>query len=176
MLLALDLASRSGWAAGDPAAHHCLTPLESANGANPPPAFGAHQIAPVGTKTGPFLQRADKWFRHLYDAHRPTEVAAELVYSTGRKSNQATARKLFGLAGHCEWFFCNRGVPVHWYSTGKIRAHFILKGAGKRAEAKKMVIDACHARGWAVDNDDDMADALALFSYHVAITKGKNDG
>lgn len=169
-ILALDLATRAGWAYASPAgiAVWAGTALEAA--ATPPAlgsvVYGSFTLPKSGSDVGWFLGAYDDWIAERLDFYRPALVAFEAPW-IGPQTHQDTARKLMCLAGHTE-FACRRaGVQCREANNASVRKHFIGKGRGDRKTLKRLTMDACRARGWSPDNDD-AADALGLLDYAVA--------
>lgn len=165
ILLALDLATRLGFAVGDVDSHVCATGLEAAGRAPlPKPASGAVRIGPTGAPIGDFLVAYDRWLRETIQTTRPTHLVFEAPW-VGPKTHQDTARKLMCLAGLTEMIGTQAGIG--WIRECRVndpRKHFTGRGSGPRAQMKALVMECCRARGWEVEGDDE-ADALALFDY-----------
>lgn len=164
-LLALDLATVTGYAVGDPELHERLTALEAyGRGDNAKPFSGSHRIAPPGTPLGVFCIRYEDWLGDMLLVHQATHVVFEAPW-VGGKTSQDVARKLMGLAILTETVATRAKVPwIREANNASVRKHFIGKGRGDRKTLKRLTIEACQNRGWEPRNDDE-ADALALFDY-----------
>lgn len=167
-ILALDLASRLGWAYAGPAAMESWPGAEIEAAALPPAAVlsGWHRLPKTGQDVGWFLDAYHDWLTAMLDVHGPALVVFEAPFITER-THQETARKLMGLAVHTEFVCRRRGLEYREANNATVRKHFIGKGRGDRATLKRLTIEACKARGWAPENDDE-ADALGLLDYAVA--------
>ena len=185
-LLALDLATSTGFAIGDPLAFRPLTPLEAAAGDNAKPVSGRFVVARPGTDLGPFLVSFEDWLGGIFDEYAITQLVFEMPWigvkhdeRTDRwvlSANQMTLRKLTGLAGMTEAVAHRRGVAEDdlWEANNAtVRKHFIGKGRGKRDELKRLTIEACQRRGWDPMTDDE-ADALALFDFACHCLQSKD--
>lgn len=166
-VLALDLATSTGWAVADMESYRPLTAIELAGVAPvPKPRSGVYAIPKAKRDDlGAFLDAFDEWLGGLFAMAEPTFVAFEAPW-VGPKTHQDTAHKLLNLAGQVE-LRCYRSDFVKRYfkaNNSRVRAHFIGPGRGKRAEIKAKTIAECNARGWQVESDDE-ADALALLDY-----------
>jgi hypothetical protein len=78
-----------------------------------------------------------------------------------------TLQLLLGLANMTEWWCYKLGIPCRQAEMRDWRKHFLGRSTGGREELKKAAIEACHARGWAVDGDD-QADAVGVLDYGLA--------
>ena len=166
-LLALDLATKTGFAVGNPDAYQCVTPLEAAAGSVPKPYSGVFTIAPPRTSIGEFMARYRDWLDDMITLHGVDKLVFEAPIITSGRTSIDTARKLLGVAAVTEELAYRRGIP--WVREGNnatIRKHFIGKGRGDRKDLKRLVLEQCRARGWEVDSEDE-GDALALFDFGV---------
>ena len=146
-IVALDLATRTGWArwrAGDEV-HH-----------------GTIALPETGPEVGRFLAAFDDRLVSVL-AVAPDVVVFEAPW-VGSDTHQATARKLMGLAGHVEFVCYRAGIACCEVNNNTVRKHFCGKGNAPRKAMKAMVIAACRDRGWSPANDDE-ADALAMLDY-----------
>lgn len=149
MLLALDLALKTGWAAGNPCG---------------PVVYGSFKLR--GTHDPNRFLELVREVGALIDAHRVTEMVAEAPFIGKFRS---TAMSLYGYRAAAMIACANKKVKVaDLVEPAKIRKHFIGAGGLKRADAKAGVIDKCRWRGWNPANDDE-ADALALWDYRCAL-------
>jgi Holliday junction resolvasome RuvABC endonuclease subunit len=147
-LLALDLATRLGWAFRS--AERRVT-------------HGSHKLPETAEDVGRFLNAYDLYLNDLITFHGPTIVAYEAPW-VGPDTHQNTARKLLCLAGHTEFVCRRRQIECREGNIPAVRKHFIGKGNAKRDEAKRLTMEVCRRRGWSPKNDDE-ADALALLDY-----------
>lgn len=153
-ILCLDLASRLGWAARDAAGRV---------------TWGAHKLPDTGDDIGWFIHAYDVWLCDMLTLHASTHVVYEAPW-VGEKTSQAVARKLMCLAGFTAYRCRRRRVPSKPANNASVRAHFIRQARGKRADLKRMTIQACKLRGWNTD-DEDAADALAVLDYEASRLK-----
>lgn len=169
-VLALDLATDSGWAIG--------------------PVGGVPRCArlPLGSSSSPAEKgaRLVRWLSELLLVERPRLVVIErplnirILVKIG--ASHDTVLLLYGLA-YLAMTICNmRGVhDVRFADVQDVREHFVGRRTfaasrnpltGKkitsRAVAKSAIIDACRMRGWEVE-DDNAADAAATWSYGCAL-------
>lgn len=165
MLLALDLATTTGFAVGDPAVYRPLTPLEVASqGGNAKPYSGAQRIGAKNAEIGPFGVEYEDWLGDMIAVHMVDRIVFEAPWIGGQTS-QDTARKLMGLACWTESVACRKGVPwVFEANNASVRKHFTGVGRGDRSRLKRLTIEACQLRGWDPRGEDE-ADALALYDY-----------
>lgn len=148
MILALDLATRFGWAVGAP----CSRPLSGA-------------VHLDGTRPGQrFLQLARR-VQTLIDEHAVTEVVIEDAFIGARLSAAGT---LYGYRAVAMVAAENRGLPVTPVPPSRWRKGFLGAGGGKRGALKAATIQQCRAHGWAPRTEDE-ADALGLWSYWCSV-------
>ena len=150
-LLALDLTPHTGWARWRSGGEV---------------RFGTIALPKSGPDIGRFLAAFDDRLVSVL-AVAPDVVVFEAPW-IGPNTHQDTARKLMCLAGMLE-FVCHRAaIPCREVNNAAVRKHFCGKGRAPRAEMKRLVTQACRARGWQPANDDE-ADALAVldFAAHV---------
>ena len=155
-VLALDLASVSGWAVGEPGGI---------------PAHGSIRFATKGASHEAIFAGAVKWMSDKITEFEPRIVVWEAPMPTSFKrgsSNTNTTTLLYGLPAVVGAVAYLRGVyDIRKADTRDVRLHFIGSNP-KRAQAKPLVMRQCRAMGWQVD-DDNEADALATWSYMCAI-------
>lgn len=158
-ILALDLATMTGWAVGR-APVHPLTQLEAAVARPPQPLSGAHRVAPPGTGVGPFLAAYRDWLGVMLDEHQPAGLIFESPILP-RVTSPATVRKLTGLAGITQMIAHDRGIRwLREAQPSSVKRHI----CGDGGPGKAGVMRAIAERGWVVASDDE-ADALALLDY-----------
>ena len=170
-VLALDVATVTGWAVGPIGAAAPATALEASAGiTDPQPLSGTHRIGIKGTKDGAFFSAYEHWLRDLVAVHAPDYIVYEAPYISTDKHIK-TARRLLGMAAITEMTAHQLGVKVFEANNATVRKHFCGKGNAPRGELKRMVQEECTRRGW-VFTDDNEADALSLFDYAKACLVG----
>ena len=161
-ILALDLATKFGWACGSPGGD--------------PYTFGSVQL-PKGTgdDLGRFLQPYRDWLNIALDEMEPTEIVYESPILPPT-TNIATVRKLSSLTGVTELVARDRGgPPVREADMQSVRLHFVGVARAPKQVPKKLrrqwikdkIVATCLARGFKV-TDDDQGDAVALLDYMLA--------
>lgn len=155
-VLALDLASVTGWACGEPGGS-----LE----------HGTIRFASSGACHEAIFARAYQWMNGMIGVHMPTLVVWEAPLPTSFRrgsTNSDTTSLLFGLPAVIgAAAYENRVFDIRKADTRDVRLHFIGCNP-KRTKAKPMVIRQCRAMGWDV-SDDNEADALATWHYMCAL-------
>lgn len=155
-ILALDLATVTGWAVGEPGTV---------------PLAGSYRVARPGAGLGLFLAGYSDWLADRITILEPCTLIFEAPILTGKKTALETARKLMCLAGVTEMIAYRRelpcfeasGVEVTKFFTG--RARYPGDTPQERRHAKKQaVISQCAMLGWRAE-DDNAADALALWRW-----------
>ena len=149
IVLALDLARQTGWAAGAP----CDDPV-----------YGTFKLdAPSVPST--FLQLG-RIVADLIRQHGATQMVLEEPY-VGRDSRVSSLMPLFGYRAAAMMAGESKGLLVFTSTPSTVRKHFLGTGGGKRADAKRAVLDKCRWRGWDPRTEDE-ADALALWDHRCA--------
>lgn len=148
-ILALDLATTTGWALGE---DHLA------------PAHGRFSLPSCGENYGVFAAEFWRWLAGRLVRHEPRLVAYEKpIHLPTDKLH--TVRRLYSLATVTEMVCVAKGVQVVSYGLDEIRTNFVgplhRKRFPGRDNIKRAVIAECRARGWNPNGDDD-ADALAL--------------
>jgi hypothetical protein len=158
-VLALDLASVSGWAVGEPGGK---------------PVHGSIRFARPGASHEAIFAGAIKWINSVLNEYEPTIVVweAPLAGFKGGKTTVDVTTILFGLPAVIGAVVYLRGIyDIRKAETRDVRHHFIGSNP-KRARAKPLVMRQCRAMGWAV-KDDNEADALATWSYMCSLLDPK---
>lgn len=155
-VLALDLASVTGWACGEPggAPHH-----------------GSVRFAKPGASHEAVFAGAAKWMSDICAEREPDLVVWEAPLSTSFKRGKTTMNTttlLYGLPAVVGAVAYLRGIyDIRKADTREVRQHFIGQNP-KRAKAKPLVMQQCRLYGWDVA-DDNEADALATWSFMCAL-------
>lgn len=168
-ILALDLATRFGWAVGS---------------AGEKPTSGSRFFTRDGRppKGGAISNGAKFWnvmrfATEIYKQHQPTHVVCEAPIAPNAKSGQTstdTFEILYGLPAVFRGMLFGLGCFDWSYAhASAVRKHFIGKGNLKGDEAKPLVFRKCVALGWInpVEDEDlshDRSDALAVWSWAEA--------
>lgn len=159
-VLALDLASTSGWAVGEPGG----TPIS-----------GSIRFASKGASHEAIFANATQWMEAGIALHAPSLVVWEAPLATSFRrgtSNIDTTTLLFGLPAIVGAVAYLRGVfDLRKASTRDVRMHFIGQNP-KGHIGKKLVMRQCRAMGWN-PIDDNESDALALWHYMCALIEPK---
>lgn len=159
-VLALDLASVTGWAYGEPGGE---------------PKHGTVRFASAGASHEAVFAKAMTWTKLMLPNKGITTVVWEAPMPTSFKrgqSNVNTTTLLYGLPAVIGAVVYSAGIfDIRKADTRDVRKHFI-GCSPKRFEAKRMTMDMCRARGWQVA-DDNEADALATWDYMVSLIDPK---
>ena len=115
---------------------------------------------------------AIEWAAAFFERERPDILMLEMMLPPQAMLNKTSRQVRDRLAGlHGIMLGCARRAGVGEFvhvSVGDIRRHFIGDGHLKRNAAKREVIRRCVQLGWRAD-DDNAADALAIWSYACAL-------
>jgi hypothetical protein len=159
MILALDMATRTGWASG-------------VIGASP--TWGAHDFG-RNRSNGEVLAAFRAWLCRKVDEIQPTVVVFESPYMPGPNSrfsapaNALTIRRLFAFAGFTEAVCVERRVRCYEARPSEITRAFLGGPAPRlRAEKKAATVKMARLLGYAVA-DDDEADAVALWCFAESV-------
>lgn len=147
-ILALDVATSTGWAFGGP---------------GDAPQYGVFSVPQTGADLGRFGVTFMAWLAAKCRDLRPREIIFEAPILP-RKTNITTVRKLHGLAFMVECVAISEAVPCFEISNGEWRKQFL--GAYYPSPATsdalgRAVIAACRGMGWNPRDDND-ADALGI--------------
>jgi hypothetical protein len=161
-ILALDLASATGWAEGRP---------------GEVPTSGYFRFAPAGASQEAIGWRAIEWARRRFDPNHPEGKRYRLIlveeplpstFARG-KTNKQTGNLLIGLAfqfGSMAYGFGQFNYRVA--APRDVRQFFIGNGRLKGLLAKAKVAIKCRELGWVHPTrpvPHDQTDALALWAY-----------
>lgn len=157
-ILALDLATTTGWALGT--VH------------DPAPLCGSIQIAAADASLGRLFSN---WRDFLHDFLSANPEIRIVVFEAPMdptlmhgKRRPGTARKLIGLCAVTEELLYTLGrYDVREAQVSAVRCHFIGRNY-RRAMAKALTTKRCRQLGWA-PQDDNAADALALWDYQRSL-------
>jgi hypothetical protein len=157
LILALDIATRTGWALGE------LGTM---------PNSSSIRFGNQSTDADVIFKSALCWTEGFVKRVRPDLVIYEAMLPPLAKlgvTSAAVRDRLAGLQGIMR-AVCRRyevGLIVDC-NVGDVRQHFIGDRRLKRDPAKREVLRRCAQLGWAAC-DDNAGDALAIFSYACAI-------
>ena len=158
IILALDLATTSGFAWGKPTSE---------------PRFGSIRFGQPGGSRASCYREFRNWLEAWFgDAKPPDLIVFEspVAMMIGRGGTNAdTVKKLVGLCEHLEEW-CYDKVELREANLSQIRQHFIGISTPTSDEAKRLTVDRCMELGWKV-RDDDEADACALWDYMRCILR-----
>jgi hypothetical protein len=161
-VLALDLASVTGFAVGTP-------------GEKIQPDSGSIRFASQGSSHEAVFAAALKWMSEMCHLHEPVTIVWEAPLPTSfsrGNSNINTTTLLYGLPAIIGAVAYLKGIyDVRKASTKDVRNHFIGSNP-KGHNGKKLVQRQCRAMGWSFA-DDNEADALATWSYMCALIDPK---
>jgi crossover junction endodeoxyribonuclease RuvC len=165
-VLAIDLATKTGWARG------CVGEV---------PEFGTMNFAAKkkGTKGGSDMllssdsvfAAAMEWIGELLDPVPDILIIESMLPPDAmkNKTSRQVRDRLAGLHGIIRAVAKRKGVgEITEAAVGDVRAHFVGIRNLKRHDAKSAVIDRCQSLGWDVANDNE-ADACAIWSYACAL-------
>jgi Holliday junction resolvasome RuvABC endonuclease subunit len=158
-LLALDIATVTGWAYGR-VPRRAMTRLEMAASQPPKPQSG---VILVRSKQGigHFLSEFEGHLSDMLDRLRPAGLIIEAPILPQTTSFD-TVRKLMAMAGNVEKLAAQRGIRWHRVvQPSSVKKHFTGSGRAKKPE----MIAECQARGWFPLATDDEADALGIWDY-----------
>ncbi len=151
-ILALDIATSTGWAAGETSAA---------------PTFGCYRIQTDGRNFGMAMNDFSRWLDSMIDAYMPDQIVYEKPITTIHgKTSLETKCLLIGLCMHAESVAYDHGLPISWVNNATVKKHFTGHGGfGKKTKPYPMIV-AAHQRGWMVETHDE-ADACGVWDYGI---------
>lgn len=161
-VLALDLATKLGFCFGT-----------DADGVI---EHGSYKLPSTGADIGKFLFAYRNWLDRALSVYLPDELVFEMPILPST-ANLGTLRKLYSLCGFTELLCQDRHVAVREANLSDIRRHFVgvvrapntIPRLQRRKWLKDLTVTKCSELGFRTEDDND-ADALALFSYVMAST------
>ncbi len=149
-LLALDIATVTGWAAGETSAA---------------PSFGHRRIKTDGRNFGLAMCSFSAWLAWIIEWQYPDHIVYEKPIDTIHgKTRLETKCLLIGLCMHAEYVAYDHGLPISWVNNASVKKHFTGRGGfGKKVDPYPMTV-AAHQRGWMVETHDE-ADACGIWDY-----------
>jgi Holliday junction resolvasome RuvABC endonuclease subunit len=164
-IFALDLASRTGYAAG---------PVGDV------PRSGTVILKKPGDPSAVAFGNLIAWLNEQWTRERPALVVTEAPFSLqafrDHSNAEATVRMTLGLHGIVGGMCHRFGLPLKEFHPATIRKHFLGRGRmGSRAEMKSAVVARCHLLGFMPRDchDDNRADAIATWDYTAASPASK---
>lgn len=155
-ILALDLATQTGWACGRP---------------GEVPRCGSLAFARAGHSMAARFAGCARWLNDFVAVETPRVVVFEAPlapsYVAGHTSTD-TVRLLMGLTAIIEATLYDSGIDVREASVSTVRQFFLGTTRIKSADAKIATKKRCVELGWRVV-DDNAADACALWAYQVSV-------
>lgn len=146
-ILALDLATATGWCAGPPDAGV--------------PLFGTHILPSTGDDIGAFGIAFEGWLAPTLRDVAPEVVAYEAP-SLFAVTQPATVIKLNGLAYDTEKLCARAGIRCFQANPSRLKKFFAGNGRAKKPD----MVAAARRYGWTVA-DDNQADACACWAWIV---------
>jgi hypothetical protein len=159
-ILAFDVATRTGWALGEP---------------GQPPRSGAFRFGSPGCSENALLTHAYHWFLEIIMVNEPQLIVMEATLPNTflrGKTTKAVADRLIGLQAILRVAAFKAAVyDIRTVQPNDVRAHFIDMRRAKRKDAKRWVLAQCSRLGWLPEDckDEDQADALAIWSWQCAM-------
>lgn len=153
LMLALDLAGHVGWALGAPEGT---------------PQFGTHTL-PSDEGLGRLLLAYHGWIKGLFERNEIGCVVFESPHLVAGRTHVLTARRLMSLVGLTCLAVAEAEI-VQFHEEASNTVMKFLTGHGRfasRPAKKAAAVAAVRALGWNAQ-DDDSADALALWAYAEA--------
>jgi hypothetical protein len=151
--LALDLATRTGWA------------LWSRG--NERPRFGTLRLSRLDAEL--IAPDLEKLRSHLSGLHAMEPIEA-VFFEAPIMMRVDTLRKLqflLGLVNMVEWWAYRLNIPCRQVGMDDWRKHFLGFSKGGREKLKAEAVAECRRRGWQVAGDDE-ADACGVLDYGLA--------
>ena len=148
-LLALDLATKLGWAVERAEAPPLLGSVTLAKGPHP------------GTRMADYVD----WLSGFIKVNRPERILYEApFYTVGAEGNARTLETLVTMAGVTDLLAYRFSLPVSKLASNSARKHFCGTGRAKKED----VMAECRRRGWTPENFDE-SDAACLLDAGIAM-------
>jgi hypothetical protein len=158
MILALDLATVTGWAFGNPGEQ---------------PVFGSIRFGKTSPTHGEIAAAAIEWMIGKLDEVKPHLIVFEQPLPpnfTGGHTTLNTSMVLMGLPFLLSGIAYKLGIfNVTSATVSQVRNCFLGENL-KSAQAEKLTLARCQHLGWA-PKDHNEADALALWCYQCTLIK-----
>ncbi|MDQ0510928.1 hypothetical protein [Ancylobacter amanitiformis] len=159
-ILALDIASQTGWAYGVP---------------GEVPRAGTIRFASPGSSCGAVGRGMMRWFADFMKLCPVDALYFEAPFDPrkmGMRTNMNTSRILLGLVFLIETLAQAKGIgEIRETDISDVRKHFV--GSNPPGEKGKLAVQQrCRHLGWRFDSED-AADSLAVWSYACAVVAPK---
>ncbi|MFG1205606.1 hypothetical protein [Xanthobacter flavus] len=158
-ILALDVATTTGWAYGRP---------------GEVPRASTKQFAPEGSDNGAVGCGAMRWLADFLKMNQVDAVYYEAPFDPrhmGNKTTFSTTRVLVGLPFLLDTLLSAKSIKVREVLVADARKHFLGRGV-RGDEGKKQVQTRCRQLGWRFDSPD-AADACAVWAFACGIENPK---
>lgn len=155
-VLALDLATETGWALGRPG--------------DDEPLSGTIRFAKKGASHNAISGKAIEWLIDFTTEHGIDEaVIEEEVHKPQHKSSTSSNAVTHGLIWNARGVLWLRGIyKIEMAPVNSVRKFFLGDGNLPREEAKHRTVQRCRALCWN-PADDNAADALAIWAWRCAM-------
>jgi hypothetical protein len=163
VVLALDLATTTGWALHRPGMER--------------PFWGSERLPGKPHEVGRAADRLERMLRDLYIAHKALGGISHFFFEAQHVAEQMnidTVYKLIALGGIVEKFAFQVGALVYKVNIAEWRKHFLGRGAGFKAlklDQKELAIQRCAQYGWHTDVSDE-AEALGILDFSLTMIPG----
>jgi Holliday junction resolvasome RuvABC endonuclease subunit len=152
ILLALDLAGVSGWAAG--AIEHRQ------------PEFGHARLKVSGFPEEDRFVRCENLVLDLCERFKPDKVVIEAPLPLMAQTTDKVARQQYGLNAAARMGAARAGLRCEEYSADMVRGELLGRTRFPKGEVKRLVLDWVKREGYVV-NVHDEADAIALWTFYA---------
>ena len=156
-VLALDLATVTGWALHDPSMQR--------------PFFGAIRLPGKPGEVGKRADHLERWLRDQFKLRRFTHIVFEAQHIAA-KMDIDTVYMLIALGGVVEKFAFQVGAHCYKVHISEWRKHFIGRGAAfGKTDPKQLAMDRCAEYGWHTDIAD-AAEACGVLDFFLTMLPG----
>lgn len=173
-MLALDLATNTGWALHKPGMER--------------PHFGTWRLPGTARDVGVRLEALRLKLNELRQIYGDfSHVVFEAQHVPARRFNRATGKMMGGMDMDTLSCLIGLGAMVEWYSRriwalcykvpiGSWRKHFLGRGGsftdrGQKISAKELAVRKCRDHGWFTDSHD-AAEACGILDYFLTMIEG----
>lgn len=151
--VALDLSSKSGWAAWD--------------GQSPNPVLGTKPIVGWAYDAGTMLELYRKWLSDFIKIHRPEVMFIEAWFIAAHL-DATTIGKQVALATFTQWAMKTAGVRTHLITVNSWRKSYFGHAGGKAEYFKRKAMLYCDELGWAYP-DHNAAEAAGILDHGLMV-------
>lgn len=148
---ALDISSRTGWAAWD--------------GTSPAPVLGTKQLVGWQYDAGTMLELYRKWLGDFLQIHRPDAMFIE-GWFIAPHLDAVTIGKQVALVSFTQWALKAARIPSYIFTVAEWRKGYFGSAKGKAEQFKRKAMHYCDEMDWAYP-DHNAAEAAGILDHGI---------